>query len=86
MMIVAPLAGAWIEIANDFRHFIQLWSLLSRERGLKCNDCKHRLTRLLSLLSRERGLKSMIISTGPKAVTSLLSRERGLKFITMLVY
>ena len=33
---VAPLAGAWIEIVNEYNEFERLYpSLPSRERGLK---------------------------------------------------
>ena len=46
IMIVAPLAGARIEIADQRKHPDQPGSLPSRERGLKClqaqNDCTNR--------------------------------------------
>ncbi len=32
---VAPLVGAWIEIARNWKEHSQSWSLLSWERGLK---------------------------------------------------
>ena len=39
-MVVAPLAGAWIEIARTIRKEHTYWSLPSRERGLKsCLEC-----------------------------------------------
>ena len=33
--LVAPLVGAWIEIARNWKEHSQSWSLLSWERGLK---------------------------------------------------
>ena len=33
---VAPLVGAWIEIMQDQEAAMDLWSLPSWERGLKC--------------------------------------------------
>ena len=33
---VAPLAGAWIEILYEMAEYLQVTSLPSRERGLKC--------------------------------------------------
>ena len=33
--MVAPLAGAWIEISKYVLSTTELWSLPSRERGLK---------------------------------------------------
>ncbi len=58
IVLVAPLAGAWIEI----RKFCTSWkkktpSLPSRERGLKLRKVSCSLYPLLSLPSRERGLK-----------------------------
>ena len=36
---VAPFAGAWIEIITVDGQFSSIWSLPSRERGLKCAGC-----------------------------------------------
>ncbi len=57
--IVAPFAGAWIEIENP-RQFLAKMnkSLPSRERGLKSIACVACLAVYVSLPSRERGLKS----------------------------
>ena len=42
MLIVAPLAGAWIEIAIRWSiHNDGILSLPSRERGLKCSFCRN---------------------------------------------
>ena len=54
---VAPLAGAWIEMFNDFTENAVLLSLPSRERGLKFNFMAGISSMGLSLPSRERGLK-----------------------------
>ena len=56
--LVAPFAGAWIEIFSDHRLSFLPLSLPSRERGLKfCTVSKHQRQQR-SLPSRERGLKS----------------------------
>ena len=56
-IVVAPLAGARIEIYNHFELIDEKVSLPSRERGLKlfAPGCKEAY--YLSLPSRERGLK-----------------------------
>ena len=54
---VAPLVGAWIEILNSRRMYLQPSSLLSWERGLKYTRSAHLLHRERSLLWWERGLK-----------------------------
>ena len=55
--MVAPFAGAWIEISSDFVARHSNASLPSRERGLKLNDKRNADAVSLSLPSRERGLK-----------------------------
>ena len=55
--MVAPLAGAWIEIENIPSYSFNLTSLPSRERGLKLERCSEIAGITLSLPSRERGLK-----------------------------
>ena len=58
MLLVAPFAGAWIEINffNEYNKRIEE-SLPSRERGLKYKDSDTLEPYLGSLPSRERGLK-----------------------------
>ena len=55
--IVAPFAGAWIEIKNPNRCTARNMSLPSRERGLKCRIAYTDAAARSSLPSRERGLK-----------------------------
>ena len=55
--IVAPFAGAWIEILAVVIRSPQLKSLPSRERGLKSEAAFNKETAQRSLPSRERGLK-----------------------------
>ena len=55
---VAPFAGAWIEMMRMYtRHRCIVWSLPSRERGLKYYPAAVQTTGCKSLPSRERGLK-----------------------------
>ena len=54
---VAPLAGAWIEIAWISFSVTAKPSLPLRERGLKCRDTASLYDFLESLPLRERGLK-----------------------------
>ena len=83
--IVAPFAGAWIEITMQL-HLLrkQLASLPSRERGLKFYRWWTVKPEFASLPSRERGLKSRSVKEVKMAVKSLPSRERGLKFDTIV--
>ena len=62
---------------------LQLGSLPSRERGLKC--CGHAVDAPadLSLPSRERGLKYVFGIKRIALLRSLPSRERGLKYGAM---
>ena len=58
---VAPFAGAWIEMGRMYtRHRCSVWSLPSRERGLKWKQCSSFRAVRMSLPSRERGLKSAL--------------------------
>ena len=58
-LLVAPFAGAWIEIAFAFKPSVaDPKSLPSRERGLKYSRYTNEEIATLSLPSRERGLKS----------------------------
>ena len=57
---VAPLAGAWVEIAKFKRKSKYDTSLPSRERGLKSVRQPFRELLQRSLPSRERGLKLWI--------------------------
>ena len=54
---VAPLAGAWIEIAQIVLILMILGSLPLRERGLKLTPCFWAASLIMSLPLRERGLK-----------------------------
>ena len=55
--VVAPFAGAWIEICAPFTFSTSFTSLPSRERGLKYAFDKDCVDFKASLPSRERGLK-----------------------------
>ena len=55
--LVAPFAGAWIEIISSDSVSISSGSLPSRERGLKYKISLAFLKYVVSLPSRERGLK-----------------------------
>ena len=80
-LLVAPLAGAWIEtIMHAFVACLHL-SLPSRERGLKPEEVETKCKLGESLPSRERGLKPRLIFHLPVLGLSLPSRERGLKLI-----
>ena len=77
--MVAPCAGAWIEIASFFDRSSRQVSLPVRERGLKLKKPLIETGWTRSLPVRERGLKlhvSMDYLVGNK---SLPVRERGLK-------
>ena len=78
--VVAPLAGAWIEILGvgygEYKHV----SLPSRERGLKLSQLQTDYNEVLSLPSRERGLKYACYNFVQVLYWSLPSRERGLKY------
>ena len=55
--MVAPFAGAWIEMKKWLHGKLMLQSLPSRERGLKSPIENDNSGKLSSLPSRERGLK-----------------------------
>ena len=78
--MVAPFAGAWIEIIFWFREMAGVSSLPSRERGLKSSTLDAKYDCSLSLPSRERGLKLMVLVCIAVMIQSLPSRERGLKW------
>ena len=81
MIIVAPLAGAWIEIIfSPAAKLIRKASLPSRERGLKLQIHYSLYHCYWSLPSRERGLKFTKEHFIFCVFVSLPSRERGLKF------
>ncbi len=80
MHLVAPLAGAWIEIQRRVNDKSRKGSLLSRERGLKSEKLCNVAEECTSLLSRERGLKFYRQNQSQIRQRSLLSRERGLKY------
>ena len=60
LRLVAPLAGAWIEIDSENKYLTNYQtSLPSRERGLKFVCTRFDLPESTSLPSRERGLKCL---------------------------
>ena len=77
--VVAPFAGAWIEIRTKCLKLLVRWSLPSRERGLKCSWLLKSGMVSASLPSRERGLKYPLPNLCQRTRWSLPSRERGLK-------
>ena len=83
--LVAPHAGAWVEIRRSGIALWSLWSLPTRERGLKYFVHNHRPLFLLSLPTRERGLKSEKKSKRCRRIESLPTRERGLKFANHII-
>ena len=54
---VAPFTGAWIEMRSPWTLVPLIWSLPSRERGLKYVIRQYPTVACRSLPSRERGLK-----------------------------
>ena len=79
--IVAPFAGAWIEIhIEELQSGVVSKSLPSRERGLKLVSLLFYEGDQRSLPSRERGLKYIFSVKRIALMRSLPSRERGLKF------
>ncbi len=79
-IVVAPLAGARIEINWWGKILEQFGSLPSRERGLKLYGTDGKGSEGLSLHSRERGLKYNPEHDLKIRLLSLPSRERGLKY------
>ena len=82
--LVAPHAGAWVEIPTVTALASLLKSLPTRERGLKLKKKKELAEQEASLPTRERGLKYAAYKKLRLAVGSLPTRERGLKFISLL--
>ena len=58
LILVAPCAGAWVEIRKRRKSMTKSESLPVRERGLKYRDYSSVMERISSLPVRERGLKS----------------------------
>ena len=83
LRLVAPFAGAWIEISEEETNPWSVLSLPSRERGLKFRKRREQDMERPSLPSRERGLKCKMRNNAIKKYRSLPSRERGLKFETI---
>ena len=79
MGLVAPFAGAWIEIFWISSSVFAVLSLPSRERGLKYQVQIQSAPPTQSLPSRERGLKYYSQVSCQQERVSLPSRERGLK-------
>ena len=77
--MVAPLAGAWVEIVMTGDNDFAKKSLPSRERGLKWYTNRDGHAEVKSLPSRERGLKLTSDDRQILDAESLPSRERGLK-------
>ena len=77
--IVAPFAGAWIEIAVPLLLMAVFASLPLRERGLKYNKPQLSDSDIMSLPLRERGLKYNKERYDAGKRLSLPLRERGLK-------
>ena len=78
--MVAPFAGAWIEITMQI--FPSSLSRVAPFAGAWieiCTQTWHNNRLFLSLPSRERGLKYMVNTAELRGVMSLPSRERGLK-------
>ena len=79
-LLVAPLAGAWIEMRCNIARFCACivaplagaWIEISAFRGSRLS--------IASLPSRERGLKSVCYNVYVDKWMSLPSRERGLKY------
>ena len=80
---VAPLAGAWVEIAQAQTFPPERPSLPLRERGLKCRSLCFSGARFPSLPLRERGLKFLSFPWPCRLSSSLPLRERGLKSISI---
>src|SRR3990172_9380248 len=78
--VVAPPAGAWIEIPRRPGCNRAAPSLPPRERGLKCGLRALVACLRLSLPPRERGLKYRPARAESSPNASLPPRERGLKY------
>ena len=77
--LVAPHAGAWIEIPSGCLASPFSTSLPTRERGLKCIKSQTIIESRTSLPTRERGLKYLYHCLTSGIKQSLPTRERGLK-------
>ena len=81
VMVVAPYAGAWIEITARAFYEDGTMSLPTRERGLKSDNGFGYTAPTGSLPTRERGLKSLPPLYIYCGMRSLPTRERGLKYL-----
>ena len=80
LRLVAPFAGAWIEIfPMNWTGWTGRKSLPLRERGLKYKIVYVKIKSRKSLPLRERGLKSVSLMRIFEEGKSLPLRERGLK-------
>ena len=84
MDIVAPFAGAWIEIKFLGRQLMLRWSHPSRVRGLKLAACGQKSAEDMSHPSRVRGLKYYRKGSLSLFLVSHPSRVRGLKLVNQL--
>ena len=76
---VAPYAGAWIEIFDDYNDVTEEESLPTRERGLKSCHCSVRLD-LDSVAPYAGAWIEILLSRICRLLASSLpTRERGLK-------
>ena len=82
--LVAPLAGAWIEIFEEEKTASDSVSLPLRERGLKSDSKIADPRHVTSLPLRERGLKYSTFFPSFSQKESLPLRERGLKYAVRL--
>ena len=82
MFLVAPLAGAWIEIYILLLYSLADWaSLPSRERGLKLQyKILHRISHGVAPLAGAWIEIAKDLISLFAVMTSLPSRERGLKY------
>ena len=79
-MLVAPLAGAWIEIRSKITYGDAYLVAPLAGAWIEILLCSRVSTCIWSLPSRERGLKFENTLVYPRIVESLPSRERGLKY------
>ena len=78
---VAPLVGAWIEIASSCRCSILTPSLLSWERGLKFEHGQECILKEIVAPLVGAWIEITSLSSRITRSSSLLSWERGLKYI-----
>ena len=78
--VVAPLAGAWIEINVFSPDATSSKSLPSRERGLKLLRTAYHSSAVPVAPLAGAWIEIIVLKDNPNASTSLPSRERGLKY------